>query len=113
MSLITDLMTRLIEIEFFIKINICYAFNKMRIITKINKNLSIFKTIFEIYKYQILFFKIINKFTTLQNFINDTFKIFEQFRKIYLNNVLIYNDKMKNYKIYIQLILKKFREINI
>ena len=59
-SFIIDLMTRFFRAKFLIKINIRHAFNQIRMTIEKNKNLTTFKTRFEVYKYRVLSFEFIN-----------------------------------------------------
>ena len=58
---IIDLMTRFFKAKFLTKIDICHAFNRIRMTIEKDENLIIFHTRFEVYKYRILSFELINK----------------------------------------------------
>ena len=61
-----------------------------------------------------MLFKLINKFTIQQKFINNLLREYlNNFYITYLNNIIIYFKKEKNYKKYIRKIIYKFGEINL
>ncbi len=53
-----------------------------------------------------MFFELINKSSTFQNFMNDTLMN-------YLNDIIVYNNSKKKYIKHVQKILQKLREANI
>ncbi len=54
-----------------IKIDIHYAFNRIRIYSKENEDLITFRIKYETYKYLMMFFELINDSSTFQNLMND------------------------------------------
>ena len=96
---IIDLMTRFFKAKFLIKIDIRHAFNRIRMTTEKNEDLTTFRTCFEAYKYRVLSFELINKSITFQNFINDIFmKYLNDFVVVYLNDILIYSNSIENHR---------------
>ena len=79
-----------------------------------NKNLTIFKTRFEMYKYRVLLFELTNEFATFQNFINNIFmKYLNNFIVVYLDNIFIYNQNLKKHKSHVKKMLQKLKNANI
>ena len=58
-SLIDEILTRIQDCKYFIRLNIIIVFNKLRMHLN-NKNFIIFVTFFKAYKYRILLFELIN-----------------------------------------------------
>ncbi len=88
------------------KIDIRHAFNRICMHFKENEDLITFRIKYETYKYLIMFFELINKSSTFQNFMNDTLMN-------YLNDIIVYNNSKKKYIKHVQKILQKLREANI
>ncbi len=64
-----------------------------------NKDLTIFIIFFNLYKYHVMLFKLINKSAFYQHYINNVlFKYLHQFYQIYLNDIIIYSKILKKYK---------------
>jgi hypothetical protein len=96
-----------------IKIDIRHAFNKIRMYFKENEDLITFRTKYDIYKYLIMSFELINDLFTFQNFMNDTFMNYlNDFVMTYLNDIIVYNNIKKTHKAR-QKILQRLRETNI
>ena len=99
MFLIEKTLIRLIKIKIFIKLNIRQVFYRIKIKESI-KNLIIFRIKYGSYKYKILLFKLYNDFIFFQRYINDVlFNYLDDFYTIYVNNIFIYSDNLKDYKI--------------
>ena len=103
--LINEILIRIQDYKYLIRLNIIAAFNKLRMHSN-NKNFITFVISFEAYKYRVLSFKLINESVIYQQYINDIlFEYFNDFYQTYLNDILIYNKTRKNYIKYVQLIL--------
>jgi hypothetical protein len=73
LSLIAEVIARLIKIKFIIKINIRHVFNRIRMITQENEKLTIFITKYDNYQYRVLSFNLTDDSFIFQQFINDFF----------------------------------------
>ena len=112
--LITDLMTQLSKAKYLTKIDIRYAFNRIRMAIERNEDLITFRTRFGSYKYQILFFELTNGPFTFQNFMNDTLMNYlNDFVVIYFDDILIYNDNFKKHKGHVRKVLQKLKKTGI
>jgi len=79
-----------------------------------SKNLTTFVTFFNVYKYKVMLFELINDLTFFQHYINDVlFECFHKFCQIYLNDILIYSKTLKKYRNHVKKVLNKFREVNL
>ena len=68
---------------------------------------------YELYKYQVMSFKLTNMLTTFQELINHVlYDYLNKFVIAYLNNILIFLKTEKKHEKHIKKILKKFQEKN-
>ncbi len=97
-SLIAETIARLFKIRWMTKINIRHAFSRICMHSKEDKNLITFRTKYEIFKYLITSFELINDSFTFQNFINDTFMNYlDDFVMTYLDDIIVYNNIKKKH----------------
>ncbi len=97
-----------------IKIDIRHAFNKIRMHSKKSEDLTTFKMKYEIYKYLIMSFKLINDSFIFQNFMNDILMNYlNDFVVAYLNDIIMYNNIKKNHVQHVKKILQRLRETDI
>jgi len=88
-------------------------FNKLHMSSE-NEDLTTFVTFFNVYKYKVMLFKLINEFTFFQHYINDVlFNCLHKFCQTYLNDILIYSKILKKHKTYMKEMLNKFHEVNL
>jgi hypothetical protein len=79
-----------------------------------SENLTTFVTFFNVYKYKVILFKLINELAFFQHYINDVlFNCFYKFCQIYLNNILIYSKTLKEYKFHVKEVLNKLHEADL
>ncbi len=96
------------------EIDIRHAFNWIRMHSKKDEDLTTFKPKYDIYKYLIMSFKLINDSFIFQNFMNDILMNYlNEFVIIYLNNIIVYNNSKKKHIQHVQKILQRLREANI
>ena len=113
LSLINETFTYIQEIKYLTWLNIIVAFNKLCMHSD-NEDLTIFIIFFDSYKYHVMLFKLINKSTFYQYYMNDVlFEYLHQFCQIYLNDIIIYSKILKKHKWHVQLILNKLREADL
>jgi len=94
-------------------LNIIVAFNKLCMHSN-SKDLTIFIIFFNLYKYHVMLFKLINESTFYQHYINNVlFEYLHQFCQIYLNDIIIYSKILKKHKQHVWLILNKLREADL
>ncbi len=88
-------------------------FNKLRMSTE-SENLITFVTFFNVYKYRVMLFELINELTFFQHYINDMlFNCLHKFCQIYLNDILIYSKILKKHRTHVKEMLDKLREIDL
>jgi hypothetical protein len=113
-SLIVETIARLFKAKWITKINIHHAFNRIRMHFKEDENLITFRIKYEIYKYLIMSFELINESFIFQNFMNDTLMNYlNEFVVAYLNDIIVYNNNKKKHIQHVRKILWRLREINI
>jgi hypothetical protein len=113
-SLIAKTIARLSTMKWMTKIDIRHAFNRIRMHSKENENLTTFKTKYETYKYLIMSFELTNESFTFQNFMNDTLMNYlNEFVVTYLNDIIVYNNSKKKHIQHVRKILQRLRKANI
>ena len=71
-----------------------------------NEDFITFVTFFEVYKYRVLLFELINGSIIYQQYMNDIlFEYFNDFCQAYLNDILIYSRIKKNHIKHVRLVL--------
>ncbi len=79
-----------------------------------SKNLTTFVTFFNIYKYKVMLFELINEFVFFQHYINDVlFECMHKFCQTYLNDILIYSKILKKHKTHMKEVLNKLCEVDL
>jgi hypothetical protein len=79
-----------------------------------SENLTTFVTFFDIYKYKVMFFELINESAFFQHYINDMlFECFHKFCQTYLNDILIYSKILKKHRTHVKEVLDKLREVDL
>jgi len=95
------------------RFNIIVTFNKLCMSIE-SENLITFVTFFNIYKYRVMLFELINKLAFFQHYINDVlFNCLHKFCQTYLNDILIYSKILKKHKTYVKEVLDKLREVDL
>ncbi len=103
LSLIDEILTCIQESKYLTWLNIIVAFNKLRMHSG-NEDLTIFIIFFNLYKYHVMLFELINELTFYQHYINDVlFKYLHQFCQIYLDDIIIYSKILKKHKQHVRL----------
>ncbi len=99
--------------KYLTQLNIIITFNKLRMSLK-SENLTTFVTFFDVYKYRVMLFKLINKFASFQHYINDVlFDCLHKFCQTYLNDILIYSKILKEHRTHVKEVLNKLREVDL
>ncbi len=88
-------------------------FNKLHMSSK-SENLTTFVTFFNVYKYRVMLFKLINELTSFQHYINDVlFDCLHKFCQTYLNDILIYSKILKEHRTHVKEVLNKLHEVDL
>ena len=111
--LIDETLAHIQESKYLTQLNIIAAFNKLHMHSD-SKDLTVFIIFFNLYKYHVMLFKLINESIFYQHYINDMlFEYLHQFCQIYLNDIIIYSKILKKHKQHVQLILNRLREADL
>ena len=79
-----------------------------------SEDLTTFITFFNVYKYRIMLFKLINESAFFQHYINDIlFNYLHKFCQIYLNDILIYSKTLKEHRTHVKEVLEKLHEVDL
>ncbi len=111
--LINKVLAWIQDSKYLIQLSIIITFNKLRMSSE-SKDLTTFVTFFDIYKYKVMLFKLINESTFFQHYINDVlFNCLHKFCQTYLNDILIYSKTLKEHRTHVKKVLKKFHEVDL
>ena len=92
LPLLNETLAQLTDAKIFTKLDIRYAFNRIRMATDQDEELITFRTRFGSYKYRVLPFRLTNGPATFQYYINKVlFKYLNVFSTTYMDNILIYS----------------------
>jgi len=79
-----------------------------------SENLTTFVTFFDVYKYRMMLFKLINELAFFQHYINNVlFDCLHKFCQTYLNDILIYSKILKEHRTHVKEVLNKLHEVNL
>jgi len=111
--LIDEVLTWIQDSKYLTQLNIIVTFNKLCMSTE-SENLITFVTFFNVYKYRVMFFELINEFAFFQHYINDVlFNCLHKFCQAYLNDILIYSKILKEHRTHIKEVLDKLHEVDL
>ena len=112
-SLIREILHRLIKIKVYIKLDIIVAYNALRMIFEEEWKIA-FRTRYELYEYLVMLFDLINAPSFWQNFINDILhENLNVFCIVYFDDIFIYNDNQKDHDRHVEWIFTQLRKIDI
>ncbi len=111
--LIDEVLARIQDSKYLIQLNIIITFNKLRMSSE-SKDLTTFVTFFDIYKYRVMLFELINESAFFQHYINNVlFNCLHKFCQTYLNDILIYSKTLKEHRTHVKEVLDKLREVDL
>ncbi len=111
--LIDEVLAWIQDSKYLTRLNIIIMFNKLRMSSE-SEDLTTFVTFFDVYKYKVMLFKLINELAFFQHYINDVlFDCLHKFCQTYLNDILIYNKILKEHRTHVKEVLDKLREANL
>lgn len=112
--LIAETIARLSKAKWITKIDIRHAFNRIRMHSKEDEDLTTFRTKYGTYKYLVMPFGLTNGPSTFQNFMNDTLMDYlDEFVVAYLDDILIYSNNKKEHTRHVRRVLQRLREAGI
>jgi len=111
--LIDEVLAWIQDSKYLTRLDIIVTFNKLRMSSK-SENLTTFVTFFDVYKYRVMFFELINELASFQHYINNVlFDCLHKFCQAYLNDILIYSKILKEHKTHVKEVLNKLREVDL
>ncbi len=111
--LINEVLAWIQDSKYLIQLNIIITFNKLRMSSE-SENLTTFVTFFNVYKYKVMLFELINESAFFQHYINDVlFECLHKFCQTYLNDIFIYSKTLKEHRTHMKEVLNKLREVNL
>jgi len=111
--LIDEVLAWIQDSKYLTWFNIIITFNKLCMSIE-SENLITFVTFFDIYKYKVMLFELINEFAFFQHYINDVlFNCLHKFCQTYLNDILIYSKILKKYRTHVKEVLNKLHEVDL
>ncbi len=111
--LIDEVLAWIQDSKYLTRLNIIITFNKLCMSSE-SENLTTFVTFFNVYKYRVMLFELINELTFFQHYINDVlFDCLHKFCQTYLNDILIYSKILKEHKTHVKEVLNKLREVDL
>jgi transposase InsO family protein len=110
LPLIDETMARIGQAKIFTKIDIRQAFNRIRMATPDDEELTTFRTRYGAYKYKVLPFGLTNGPSTFQRYINDTLMGYlDEFCSAYIDDILIYSNNLAEHRIHVGRVLERLR----
>jgi len=111
--LIDEVLAQIQGSKYLTWLNIIVMFNKLRMSIE-SENLITFVTFFDVYKYKVMLFELINELTFFQHYINNVlFNCLHKFCQIYLNDILIYSKILKKHRTHVKEMLDKLHEVDL
>ncbi len=111
--LIDEVLAWIQDSKYLTQLDIIIAFNKLRMSSE-SENLTTFVTFFNVYKYRVMLFELINESAFFQHYINNVlFECLHKFFRTYLNDILIYSKTLKEHRTHMKEVLDKLREVDL
>ena len=111
--LMKETLAQLEGAKHFTKIDICQAFYQIKI-SEDSEELTTFLTSFGIFKYLVMPCGLCNRSASWQHLINDTlFDFLHCFVQAYLDNILIYNKTLQDYRSHFRQVLQRLRKAGL
>ncbi len=111
--LIDEVLTQIHDSKYLTQLNIDITFNKLRMSSE-SEDLTTFVTFFNVYKYKVMLFELINELAFFQHYINNVlFDCLHKFCQTYLNDILIYSKILKEHRTHVKEVLDKLREADL
>ena len=114
LPLIDETIAQLKGKKIFSKLDIRHAFNRIRMQTEEDEELTTFMTPLGQFKSRVLPFGLTNGPATFQHFINEVlWEYLQKFCIAYVDNILIYSDSVEEHHKHVRLVLLKLQEAGL
>jgi hypothetical protein len=111
--LLQETLSQLSKANFYTKLDIIAAFNKLRI-AEGDKWLTAFRTRYRLFKYLVMPFGLANAPSTFQHYVNDALQPYlDLFCSAYIDDILIFSNTLAEHKQHVQLVLKAMEEAGL
>ncbi len=111
-SLISETFDRIVDVKYFIKLDIIATYNKLRIKKK-DEWKTAFRTRYDMYEYKVLSFDLANASTAFQTYINVALrKYFDVFALAYINDILIFSKILEKHERHVRVVLERLLQYN-
>ncbi len=112
-SFINKTFDRIINVKYFIKLNIIATYNKLRI-NKKDEWKTAFRTRYNMYEYKIVSFEFANASTTFQTYINVALrKYLDVFAFAYINDILIFFKILEKHEKHVRVMLERLLQYKL
>ncbi len=113
LSLIDEMIDKIIDCKHLIQLNIIFAFNKLHMHFD-SENYTIFIIALEAYKSKILSFELTNDSISFQQYMNNVLWDFlNDFCQAYLDDILIYSKTQKKHRQHVKMILDHLQDADL
>lgn len=114
LPLIQETLAQLTGAKIFSKLDIRHAFNRIRMATPRDEDLTTFRTRYGSFKYKVLPFGLCNGPAAFQHFINSTLgDYFDEFCSAYIDDVLIYSKSLEEHKKHVLLVVQALKKAGL
>jgi hypothetical protein len=114
LPLIEETLAQITGAKFLTKIDIRHAFNRIRMATEEDEDLTTFRTSIGCFKYKVMPFGLTNGPATFQRHMNETlWEYLHKFVVAYMDDLLIYSQTREEHIIHVQKVLQKLRDAGL
>jgi hypothetical protein len=113
LSLINEIIDRLVDTVIYIKLNLKHTYHKIRIKLE-NEWKTAFRTRYGLFKYIIMLFGLINTPVIFQTYINEILKnLLNIIYVAYINDICIYSNKLEKHTDHVRQVFDRFRKFEL
>ncbi len=113
LSFINETFDRIVDVKYFIKLDIIATYNKLRIKKK-NEWKTAFRTRYDMYEYKIVSFEFANASTAFQTYINVALReYFDVFAFAYIDDILIFFKILEKHEKHVRVMLKRLLQYKL
>ena len=113
LPLIGELLERISKAKYFTKFDVRDGYNRLRIASG-EEWKTAFRCRYGLFEYTVMPFGLCNAPGTFQHYMNDTFRDFlDEFLVVYLDDMLIYSDNLKEHRKHVRKVLERLREAGL
>jgi hypothetical protein len=113
LSFISETFDRIVDVKYFIKLDIIAAYNKLRI-KKRDEWKTAFRTRYDMYEYKVVSFELANASTAFQTYINVALrKYFDVFVLAYINDIFIFFKILEKHVRHVRVVLERLLQYKL